>query len=83
MMKKKTRSSHDFKKLAALKQDRNVYKNRQAEDKVKPKKMDKASQSVNRKMKSKYWRFDDISRDYIEGAKAAVVEQPYAYDNQA
>ena len=50
MMKEEAKSSDDLKKLAAVKQDQNVYKNRQAEDKVKTEKIDQASQSVNREM---------------------------------
>ena len=42
MMKIEAKSSDDFKKLAALKQERNVYKNRQAEEKVKTEKMGQA-----------------------------------------
>ena len=50
MMRKEANSS-DVKKLAAVKQDRNVYNNRHARDKVKTKKMDQASPLVNREMK--------------------------------
>ena len=64
MMKKGAKSSDDLKKLSAVKQDRNVYKNMQAGDKVKTEKMDQASQSVDREMKFEDWRFDEISRPY-------------------
>ena len=50
MMKEVAKRSDDLQKLAAVKQDQNVYKNRQAGDKVKTEKIDQASQSVNRKM---------------------------------
>ena len=63
MMRKEANSS-DVKKLAAVKQDRNVYKNRQDGDKVKTETMDQASQSVDRKMKLEDWRLDEISREY-------------------
>ena len=63
MMKKEARSSDDFRKLAAVKQDRNVYKNRQSGDKVKTETADHAVQSVDREMKLEDWRFDKISRE--------------------
>ena len=40
MMKKESRTSEDFKMMAAVKKDRNVYKNKQAGCKVKTEKMD-------------------------------------------
>ena len=62
MRRKEARSSDDLKKLAAVKQDRNGCKKRQAGDKVKTKKMDQASQSLELKMTFEDWRFDLISR---------------------
>ena len=60
----RTKNSDDFKKLYAVKQDRNVYKNILAGDKVKSEKIDQASQSVYRKVKFEDCRFDQISRKY-------------------
>ena len=60
----RTKNSDDFKKLYAVKQDRNVYKNILAGDKVKSEKTDQASQSVYRKVKFEDCRFDQISRKY-------------------
>ena len=51
MMKKEVKSSDDFENLAAVKQDRNVDKNRQAGDKVKKEKLDHASHYVDREVK--------------------------------
>ena len=53
MIKKEVKSSEDLKKLAAVKQDRNVYKNRQAGDKIQRVKMDQDLKSVYRKVKLK------------------------------
>ena len=47
-----------------MKQDRNVYKNRPAGDKVKTEKTDQASLSVDREMKFDDWRFDEIRQAY-------------------
>ena len=62
MMKKEAKISDDLKKLDAMEQDGNVYKNMQAGDKVKTEKTDQASQSVDHKVKFEDWRFDEISR---------------------
>ena len=51
MMKKEAKSWDDFKNLAAEKQDRTVYQNRKAGDKLRADKMDQYSQPVDREVK--------------------------------
>ena len=63
-MKKEVKSSNNLKKQAAVKQDRNVYKKRQTGDNIKTQKMYQALKLVDREMKFKDWRFDEISRGY-------------------
>ena len=55
MMKKEAKSSDAFKKLAVVKKDRSVYKNRPPGDKVKTEKMYQASQSADCEVK-----FEDL-----------------------
>ena len=64
MMTKEEKSSDGFINLAAVKQDRNVYKKRQTGDNIKTQKMYQALKLVDREMKFKDWRFDEISRGY-------------------
>ena len=64
MMKRQTRRSEDFKKLAEAKQDRDVYNNKPAGCQVKTETIDQGSKSVDREVKFEDWRFDDLSREY-------------------
>ena len=61
-MKRETRRSEDFKKLAEAKQDRDVYKNKLVGCQVKTETIDQGSKSVDREVKFKDWQFDDLSR---------------------
>ena len=53
MMKKESRTSEDFKMMAAVKKDRNVYKNKQAGCKVKTENMNQDLKSEDRKVNLK------------------------------
>ena len=53
MMKKESRTSEDFKMMAAVKKDGNVYKNKQAGYKVKTENMDQDLKSEDRKVNLK------------------------------
>ena len=64
MMKRETRRSEDFKKLAESKKDRDVYKNKTAGCQVKTETIDQGSKSVDREVKFEDWQFDDLSREY-------------------
>ena len=63
-MKKEEKSSDDFKTLTMVKQDRNPHQNTQAECKVRTTMMDQDLKSVDRDVKFKDWRFDEIRREY-------------------
>ena len=63
-MKQLARSWDEYQNMAAEKQDRTVYQNRQAGDKFKTEKMDHDSQSVNCELKFEDSQFDEISREY-------------------
>uniref|UniRef100_A0AAV1UAD3 Uncharacterized protein n=1 Tax=Peronospora matthiolae TaxID=2874970 RepID=A0AAV1UAD3_9STRA len=64
MMKRETRCSEDYKKLAEAKEDRDVDKNKPARCQVKTETMDQGFKSVDREVKFKHWQFDDLSREY-------------------
>ena len=64
MMKRETRRSEDFKKLAEAKQDRDVYKNKLVGCQVKTETIDQGSKSVDREVKFEDWQFDDLIREY-------------------
>ena len=63
-MKRETRRSDDFKKLAEAKQYRDVYKNKPAGCQVKTETMDRDAKSVDCDVKFEGWQFDDLSREY-------------------
>ena len=77
MMKRETRCSEDFKKMAEAKQDRDVYKNKPAGCKVKTETMDQGSKSVDLEVKFEDWRFDDLSREYpLQKLKKLLSSDP-------
>ena len=77
MMKRETRRSEDFKKLAEAKQDRDVYKNKPAGCKVKTERIDQGLQSGDREVKFADWRFDDLSRgSHLSELKKLLSSDP-------
>ena len=63
-MKRETRCSEDFRKLAEENKIKNVYNNKQAGCKVKTETINQGSKSVDRELQFEDWQFDDLSREY-------------------
>uniref|UniRef100_A0AAV1TNH1 Uncharacterized protein n=1 Tax=Peronospora matthiolae TaxID=2874970 RepID=A0AAV1TNH1_9STRA len=64
MIKRETRCSKEFEKLAEAKQYRDIYKNNPARCQVRTEMIDKGSKSVDREVKFQHWQFDYLIWEY-------------------